>query len=167
MSVQVITIAAIVENRPGVLYRISNMFRRRGFNIDGITVGPTTKRDLARMTITTTGDERVIEQVVKQLSKLADVIRVKVLMPENTVAREMALVKIHISSAAVRSDVIHYVNIFRGRIIDVSLGAITVEVTGDPKKIDAFIDLMKTFGVKEVARTGITALSRGEKSFMG
>lgn len=139
------------------------MFRRRAFNIESITVGSTMNSDLARMTITTIGDERVVEQIVKQLGKLVDVIKVKVLDPENTVIREMALIKVHIANANARSDIIHYVNIFRGRIVDVSPDSMTVEVTGDPEKIDAFGSLMKSFGVKEIARTGVTALSRGTK----
>lgn len=157
-------IAAIVEHKPGVLYRVSNLFRRRGFNIESISVGPTEQKDLARMTITTSGDERVIEQVVKQLSKLVDVIKISVLDPKSTVVREMALVKTHTPDAKARSDIIHYANIFRGRIVDVGTESMIIEITGDSEKIDAFIDLMKTFGVKELARTGITALPRGAKS---
>lgn len=157
------TIAVIVENKPGVLYRVSNMFRRRAFNIENITVGPTTKKDLSRMTITTRGDEQTLEQIVKQLGRLVDVIKVRVLEPHQTVSREMALIKVHIADASARSDVIHHTDIFRGKIVDVSPTSATIEVTGDPEKIDAFINLMKTFGIKELARTGVTALSRGAK----
>ncbi len=157
-------IAAIVEHKPGVLYQVSNMFRRRGFNIESITVGPTVQKDLARMTIMIKGDERTVEQVIKQLSKLIDVIKVSELDPSSTVVREMALVKVHTPNAEKRSDVINYINVFRGRAVDVSPESIVVEVTGSPDKIDAFINLMKAFGVKELARTGITALSRGMKS---
>jgi len=157
-------IATIVEHKPGVLYKVSNMFRRRGFNIESISVGPTDQEGLARMTITINGDERLVEQVIKQLSKLIEVVKVSELEPSSTVAREMALVKVHTPNAKNRSDVINYVNIFRGHAVDVSPESIMVEVTGSPDKIDAFIDLMKTFGIKEVARTGVTALSRGVKS---
>ncbi|NIR86871.1 acetolactate synthase small subunit [Candidatus Bathyarchaeota archaeon] len=157
-------IAAIVEHKPGVLYSVANMFRRRNFNIESISVGPTEQSDLARMTITVNGDEKLIEQVIKQLNKLIDVIKVSRLDPTNIVSREMALVKITTSGAKVRSDVINYADIFRARVVDVSSASLMVEITGGSDKIDAFIDLMRPFGVKEVARTGITALSRGAKS---
>jgi len=154
-------ISTIVENKPGVLYRASNMFRRRGFNIDSISVGPTERKDLARMTITIKGDDATVEQLVKQLSKLIDAIKVSVLNPKSTVVRELALIKLHVADKAARSEIINYANIFRGRIIDVSPGSMVVEVTGTPDKIDAFLNLATTFGIKEIARTGITALTRG------
>jgi len=157
-------IAAIVEHKPGVLYSVSNMFRRRGFNIESISVGPTEQEDLARMTITVNGDEKVIEQVIKQLNKLIDVVKVSRLDPANIVKREMTLVKVKCPDARARSDIINYANIFRARVVDVSSESLIVEITGDPDKINAFIELMKSFGVKEIARTGITALSRGAKS---
>jgi acetolactate synthase-1/3 small subunit len=157
-------IAAIVEHKPGVLYRVANMFRRRNFNIESISVGPTEQGDVARMTITVKGDEKLIEQVIKQLNKLIDVIKVSRLDPTSIVSREMALVKITAPSAKTRSDIINYADIFRARVVDISSESLMVEITGDSDKIDAFIDLMKPFGVKEVARTGITALSRGVKS---
>jgi len=157
-------IAAIVEHKPGVLYRVSNMFRRRGFNIESITVGPVEPRDLARMTITVKGDEKTVEQVIKQMSKLIDVIKVSRLDPTNIVTREMALIKVHAPNSRARSDIINYANIFTARVVDVSLESLMVEITGDSEKIDAFIELMKPFGVKEIARTGITALSRGTKA---
>ena len=164
MKEQTHIIAAIVENKPGVLYSISNMFRCRGFNIESISVGPMEQRDLARMTISVFGDKKKIEQVIKQLNKLIDVIKVSKLDPIKTVIREMALVKVNTSDARARSDIINYTNIFRANIVDVSPESLVIEITGDSEKIDAFINLMKTFGVKEMARTGITALSRGVKS---
>ncbi len=157
-------IAAIVEHKPGVLYRVSNMFRRRGFNIESITVGPTEQEDLARMTITVNGDETVVEQVVKQMRKLIDVVKVRRLDPGTAVIREMALVKVHTPDARVRSDIINYANIFRARVVDVSTDMLMIEITGDSDKINAFLDLMKPFGLEEMARTGITALSRGTRS---
>jgi acetolactate synthase-1/3 small subunit len=157
-------IALIVENKPGVLYRISNMFRRRSFNIESISVGPIEQRNYARMTIAVDGDEKTIEQVIKQLNKLIDVIKVSKLDLKNTVTRELALIKIHASDNKARSDIINYANIFRSNVIDVSSGSLTIEITGDSNKIDAFIDLMNPFGLKEIARTGITALSRGTRS---
>lgn len=164
MEEQNAIIAAIVEHKPGVLHRVSNMFRRRGFNIESLSVGPSERTDLARMTITIRGDERLVEQVVKQLNKLIDVIKVNTLDPTSTVTRELALIKMSTSDARVRSDVINYAEIFKGHVVDVSHESLIVEITGDSDKINAFIDLMKPFGVKEIARTGITALSRGMKS---
>jgi acetolactate synthase-1/3 small subunit len=157
-------VSAIVEHRPGVLYSVSNMFRRRGFNIETITVGMAEQSDLARMTITITGDDRTVDQVVKQLNKLIDVVKVSILEPKNTVTRELALVKVNTSDARVRSDVINYTEIFKGHVVDVSHDSLMVEITGDSDKITAFIDLMRPFGVKEIARTGVTALSRGMRS---
>jgi acetolactate synthase-1/3 small subunit len=157
-------ISTIVEHKPGVLYTVANLFRRRGFNIESISVGSTEQSDLARMTITVKGDERTIEQVVKQLNKLIDVIKVSRLDSASIVTRELALIKVRALDTKVRSDVINYADIFRARVVDVSPESLMVEITGTSDKIDAFLDLMKPFGVKEAARTGITALSRGVKS---
>ncbi len=157
-------ISVLVENKPGVLHMIANLFRRRNFNIESITVGPTEKSDIARMTITVNEDEKTIEQVIKQVAKQIDVLKVTELEQGNFVMRELALIKVRINDSKERSDVINFVNVFRGRIIDVSTDSLTVEITGAPDKIDAFLNLMKTFGVLELARTGITALARGAKS---
>ncbi len=157
-------ISVLVENKPGVLYGVSNLFRRRNFNIESITVGPTEKNDLARMTITVNEDEKTIEQVIKQLAKLIDVLKVEELERGNFVMRELSLIKVSVPSPKERSDIINCVDVFRGRIIDVSTDSLTVEITGTPDKIDAFLNLMKTHGVIELARTGITALARGAKS---
>ncbi|MBN1358579.1 acetolactate synthase small subunit [Candidatus Bathyarchaeota archaeon] len=157
-------IAALVENKPGVLHSVANMFRRRDFNIESITVGPTEQHDLSRMTITVNGDEKTLEQVVKQMSKLIDVVKVSRLEPENIVTRELALVKVNIPDNKSRSDVINCVEVFRGRVVDVSPESLTMEITGTPDKIDAFLNLMRTYGIMELARTGLTALSRGISS---
>ena len=157
-------ISIIVEHKPGVLYNVSNLFRCRGFNIDNISVGPAEEVGLARMTIMVRGDDRTIEQVIKQLNKLIDVIKVTLLNPESIVTRELALIKVNALKSKARSDIINYADIFRARVVDVSSGSLMIEITGTSDKIDAFINLMKPFGVKEVARTGITALSRGAKS---
>jgi len=157
-------IAALVENKPGVLHSVANMFRRRDFNIESITVGPTEQEDLSRMTITVNGDEKTLEQVVKQMSKLIDVVKVSRLEPENIVTRELALIKVHVPDVKNRSDVINCVEVFRGRVVDVAPEALTIEITGTPDKIDAFLNLMRTYGIMELARTGITALSRGVRS---
>ncbi|MEM1530192.1 MAG: acetolactate synthase small subunit [Candidatus Bathyarchaeia archaeon] len=157
-------ISAIVEHKPGVLYSISNMFRRRGFNIESISVGEAEQPDLARMTITIKGDEMLVEQVVKQLKKLISVIKVSILDPKNTVARELALIKVSTPDARVRSDVINYTEIFKGHVVDVAHESLIIEITGDTDKINAFIELMKPFGIREIARTGIAALPRGMRS---
>jgi acetolactate synthase-1/3 small subunit len=157
-------ICAIVEHRPGVLYKVSNMFRRRNYNIESIAVGPAEIEGTARMTITVNESEQTTEQVIKQLNKLVEVIKVNRLDASDSVAREMALVKVHVANPDARSDIVQYANIFRNRIIDVSPDSMTIEVTGDPSKIDAFTELMKGFGIKEIARTGITALARGARS---
>jgi acetolactate synthase-1/3 small subunit len=157
-------ISTIVEHKPGVLYTVSNLFRRRGFNIENISVGPAEESGLARMTITVRGDDRTIEQVIKQLNKLIDVIKVTRLDLDHIVTRELALIKVNALNTKVRSDLINYADIFRARVVDVSSETLMVEITGTSDKVDAFIDILKPFGVKEVARTGITALSRGAKS---
>jgi acetolactate synthase-1/3 small subunit len=157
-------IAAIVEHKPGVLYSVANMFRCRGFNIETISVGVTGQPGLARMTITVKGNEKMIEQVIKQLNKLIDVVKVSRMNLTTAVTRELALVKVNALSSKERSDIINYVDVFRARIVDVAPESMMVEITGTSDKIDAFMNLMNPFGIKEVARTGITALPRGAKS---
>jgi acetolactate synthase I/III small subunit len=157
-------ITALVLNRPGVLQRVAGLFTRRGFNIDSITVGPSEKDGMARMTIISRGDEKVLEQITKQLNKLIEVIKVRDLDPEGTVMRELCLIKTHVTTEKARSEIIQYANIFRGRIIDVGPENLTLEITGAPDKIDALIDLLRGFGIKEIARTGPTAISRGSKT---
>jgi acetolactate synthase-1/3 small subunit len=157
-------ISVLVENKPGVLYEVSNLFRRRNFNIESITVGPSEQKDTARMTIKVCEDEKTIVQVVKQVAKLIDVLKVEELEEGNFVMRELALIKVNSPTSKDRSDIINTVEVFRGRIIDVSSDSLTVEITGTPDKLDAFLNLMKVTGVIELARTGITALARGAKS---
>ncbi len=157
-------VAMLVEDHPGVLFRVTSLIRRRGFNIDSISVGPVEQGKLARMTIVINGDERITEQVVKQLHKLVEVIKITRLDPKTSVLREMALVKIHAADSKAKSDIIQYSRIFRGRVIDVSPDSLIIEVTGEPSKIDAFINLAKGYGIKEIARTGLSALARGSKS---
>lgn len=157
-------IAAIVEHKPGVLFKISNLIRRRNFNIASISVGALDNPSLARITMTVVGDEATLEQVVKQLQKLVEVIKVSRLNPRRSVVREMLLLKVHVADSKARSDIVSYTQIFRGRVIDVASDSMILEVTGGPSKIEAFIELMKQFGIKEIARTGVTALARGAKS---
>ena len=157
-------VSAIVENKPGVLHSIANLFRRRNFNIESITVGATEQKELARITITVNADEKTLDQVVKQLQKLIDVVKVAELDPFSTVTRELALIKVKVPSVKERADIISCVHVFRGRVVDVSPDSLMVEITGTPDKIDAFLNLMKASGVIELARTGITALARGAQS---
>jgi acetolactate synthase-1/3 small subunit len=157
-------ISVLVENKPGVLHMIANLFRRRNFNIESITVGQSEQPDIARMTITVNEDEKVLDQVVKQVEKQIDVLKVQELEQGNFVMRELSLIKVNVKDSKERSDIINFVEVFRGRIIDVSTDSLTVEITGTPDKIDAFLNLMKNFGIMELARTGITALARGSKS---
>jgi len=150
----------MVEHRPGVLQRVASMFSRRGFNIDNITVGPTENPEVARMTILTKGNNKVLEQVIKQMNKLVDVIKVSDLNKEKSVCRELCLVKVHTPNESLKSEVIQYVDVFRGRIVDVASESLTAEITGGTDKIDAFIGLVRPFGIKETARTGMTAMQR-------
>jgi len=163
MSEEEHIIAVITEHKPGVLFQVANMIRRRNFNIETISVGQV-DTDIARMTITLRGDRHTVEQVVKQLSKLVSVIKISEIDPRNSIIRELALIKTHAPSTSTRNDIIQYANIFRARIVDVSPDSLVVEITGTSDKIDAFLDLMRGFGVKEIARTGITALVRGART---
>ena len=126
---------------------IANLFRRRNFNIESITVGPTEQPHIARMTITVNEDEKTIDQVVKQVAKQIDVLKVSELESGSFVMRELALIKVKVKDSKERSDIINFVDVFRGRIIDVSTDSLTVEITGTPDKIDAFLNLMKSFGI--------------------
>ncbi|MEM3017796.1 MAG: acetolactate synthase small subunit [Candidatus Bathyarchaeia archaeon] len=157
-------ISALVAHKPGVLYRVSNMFWRRGFNIESVAIGAAEQPEMARMTITINGEERDAVQLVGNLEKLIDVIKAARLDPEKAVIRELALIKLNASDPKIRSDIFHYVDVFRGRIVDVSPETATVEIVGTKDKIDAFINLTRNFGLVEVARTGETALIRGPES---
>ncbi|MBO8179749.1 MAG: acetolactate synthase small subunit [Archaeoglobus sp.] len=155
------TIAVLVENKPGVLARVASLFRRRGFNIESLTVGTTEKEDLSRMTIVVEGDDKVVEQVIKQLNKLIETIKVSELS-ESSVERELCLIRVH-APPEKRGEIVELTNIFRARIVDVSRDSFIIEVTGDEDKVSAFIDLMKQYGIKELARTGKVAMVRGNK----
>ena len=154
-------ITALVENKFGVLTRIAGLFSCRGFNIDSLAVGETHDPTLSRMTIVVTGDDRIIEQVNKQLNKLIDVVKVQDLTHERPVARELVLIKINCPSED-RSQIIQIVDIFKADVVDFAKKSITVQIIGDEDKITAFVDLMKTFGIKEMSRTGRIALPRGD-----
>lgn len=150
----------LVADRPGVLNRVASLFRRRGFNIDSIAVGHTEQPNLSRMTIVVDGAEGMVEQVRKQLGKLVDVVRISDITDDALVARELALVKVK-ATPANRSEIIQIVDIFRANIVDVAMDSLTVEVTGDEDKVDSLLNLLRTFGIRELSRTGSIALTRG------
>jgi acetolactate synthase I/III small subunit len=153
-------LSILVENKPGVLTRIAGLFARRGFNIDTLAVGPTDDPTLSRITLTLDGAMHPIDQVTKQLHKLVNVIKIRDLEPADTVARELALFKISADGAS-RGEVMQMIEIFRGRIIDVSKRSLIVEVTGSLDKVEAFERMVRPFGLIEMARTGEIAISRG------
>jgi len=156
------TIAVIVENRSGVLARIAMLFSRRSFNIDSLSVGTTENPEYSRMTISVQGDEDVLEQVIKQLSKLINVIRVSELDPADSVERELAVIKVSADKEN-RAEIIQLVDIFRAKIIDVSQRSMIIEVTGDEEKISAMERQLRQFGIKEMARTGKVSMVRGAR----
>lgn len=153
----------LVKNYAGVLSRIAGLFSRRGYNIDSLTVGETADPAVSRMTITASGDEDVLEQIQKQLSKLVDVKEIVELPPEASVSRELVLVKIQCDASS-RQDVIAISDVFRAKIVDVSIDSLIIELTGSQSKIEAFIELLNGFKITELARTGITGLARGSAS---
>jgi acetolactate synthase-1/3 small subunit len=155
-------VSALVENRAGTLSRVSGLFSRRGFNIDSLTVGETEDTSVSRMTIAVSGDDAVLEQIIKQLGKLVDVIAVRELDPASCLRREIMLVKIG-ADETTRPAVIEIAGIFRSRVIDVSPSTITIEATGDIEKLDGLLLLLRPYGVLELARTGLVALERGPR----
>ncbi|MCK4262259.1 acetolactate synthase small subunit [bacterium] len=156
------TISALVENRSGVLAHISTLFSARGFNIDSLAVGETDDPAVSKMTIVLDADERILEQVVKQLRKLIDVIKVQDLTGQNFIDRELVLVKIN-ATPATRSEIMQTVDIFRAKIVDAKPRSLTVELTGDADKINGFLELVGEFGIKDIVRTGKIAMARGNK----
>ena len=160
MTLDYHVISTLVEDKPGVLQKVAGMFNRRGFNIDSITVGNSEVEGLSRMVITVHADEKGLEQVTKQLNKLVDVIKIKDIT-KKAVKRELCLVKVNIPDAKARSEVMQYSNIFRAHVLDVSEETLMIELTGDKEKINAFISLVESYGIKRIARTGLTAMSRG------
>lgn len=154
-------IGVIVSNVSGVLSRVSGMFTRRGFNIDSLTVGETESSSFSRITIAFQGDEYLKDRILIQLRKLHDVKEVEVLRSSDTVVRELLLIKVR-NSPQSRQDIMTAVEIFRSKIVDYSTTALVCELTGETSKIDAFIDLLKPYGIMEMCRTGLVAIERGE-----
>ena len=154
------TLIALVEDRPGVLNRVASLFRRRGFNIDSIAVGHTEMPHISRMTIVVDGTAASVEQARKQLDKLIDVVKVTDITGDSMIAREMALIKVR-ATPSTRSEIIQIVDVFRANIVDVASDSVTIEVTGDGDKIESLFRLLKGFRIREVARTGRIAMTRG------
>ena len=154
------TLSVLVENHAGVLSRVVGLFSRRGFNIDSLSVGTTSDNLVSRITIEVLGDEKIVEQVSKQLSKIMEVIKIKTLRDDEIVKRGLVLIKVK-TTPKTRGEVIEVTNVFRANIVDISPNNVTVELTGHDKKISAFISMMEPYGIEEIARTGMTALERG------
>lgn len=153
-------LSLLVDNTSGVLSRVAGLFSRRGYNITSLTVGETADPAYSRMTVVAEGDEQILDQITKQLAKLIDVVDIKALDPEHSVSRELILIKIRASDEQRRS-VITIADVFRGNVVDVGIDSIIIELTGQQSKLDAFIRLLKDYEILELARTGITGLSRG------
>ena len=153
-------LSLLVDNTAGVLSRISGLFSRRGYNIDSLSVGVTADERFSRMTVVCSGDALILEQITKQLAKLVDVRDIKVLEPDNSVSRELVLVKVT-AKPEQREGIISIANIFRANVIDVGKDSLVIELTGSNGKLGAFVDLLEDYEILELARTGITGLSRG------
>ncbi len=156
------TLVALVEDKPGVLNRMASLFRRRSFNIESIAVGHSELPHLSRMTIVVNGSTDMVEQVRKQLDKIIDVVKVSDITEGDMIARELALIKVKATSTT-RSEIMQIVDIFRANIVDVASDSVTIEVTGDEEKINSLFNLLRSFGIKEVARTGRIAMVRGSQ----
>ena len=154
------TLVTLVADRPGVLNKVSSLFRRRGFNIESIAVGSSEEPGLSRMTIVVLGNTAEVEQVRKQLDKLIDVVKVFNISDESSVSRELALIKVK-TTPSTRSEIMQIVDIYRSTIVDVSPDSVTIEATGDENKLDSLVNLVRGFGIKEIARTGRIAMTRG------
>ncbi|MSQ05673.1 MAG: acetolactate synthase small subunit [Dehalococcoidia bacterium] len=155
------TITALVQDKPGVLARVASLFRRRGFNIVSLAVGNSERAGLSRMTFVVNGDQGTVDQVTSQMGKLIDVVGISDLSDQETVARELALIKVE-SSASNRNEIVQLVHLFRASIVDVGSQSLVIEVTGEEDKINALANLLKPFGIKEMMRTGRVAMVRGQ-----
>ena len=156
------TLSVLVENRPGVLARIAGLFARRAFNINSLSVSPTERPDISRVTVTADVEAVPLEQIIKQLNKLLHVLKIVELDPNSTVERELVLIKVHVTPDK-RSEVIEIANIFRANIVDVGKTSLTIEITGSEDKLKGIEDLLRAYGIKEIIRTGLIAMSRGSK----
>ncbi len=156
------TLSVLLQNKPGVLSRVTGLFSGRGFNIESLSVAPTLEKEVSCLTLVTKGDEAIIEQITKQLHKLIDVIKVTDMSEHEYVEREMALIRVK-AEASSRAEVLRVIDIFRGKVVDVSQKSYAVEVTGSPTKIKAIIDILRPIGIQEIVRTGAVAMTRAAK----
>lgn len=161
-NVRTHTLSVLVEDKPGVLARVAALFSRRGFNIQSLAVGATEQKNMSRMTIVVSADEAPLEQITKQLNKLINVIKIVELDEVNSVARELALIKVR-ADAATRGQVIEAVNLFRAKVVDVSTESLTVEATGTQEKLDALLRVLEPYGIREIVQSGVVSLSRGPR----
>ena len=156
------TLSVLVEDKPGVLARVASLFSRRGYNIQSLAVGATEQKDMSRMTIVVSVDESPLEQITKQLNKLINVIKIVEQDEDNNVSRELALVKVR-ADATTRGQVIEAVNLFRAKVVDVSTESLTIEATGTPAKLEAFLRVLEPYGIRELVQSGVVSLSRGPR----
>jgi acetolactate synthase-1/3 small subunit len=157
------TLSVLVENRPGVLTRVAGLFARRGFNIHSLAVGPTEHAEVSRITVVVDVEDLPLEQVTKQLNKLVNVIKIVELEPQASVQRELLLVKVR-ADLQTRSHVLETVRLFRAKVVDVAPDAVTIEVTGNPDKLEAFLRVLEPFGIRELVQSGLVAIGRGNRS---
>lgn len=158
------TLSVLVEDSPGVLARVSGLFARRGYNIESLAVGPTEREGLSRITLVVgVENDQVLEQIIKQLNKLIEVLKVLEL-DAASVERELLLLKVRVADAAARSQIIEIVNLFRGNVVDVHPDSLVVEATGSPEKLTAFMGMLDGYGIKEIVASGVVAIARGSKS---
>jgi len=156
------TLSVLVEDKPGVLARVASLFSRRGYNIQSLAVGATEQKNMSRMTIVVSVDESPLEQITKQLNKLINVIKIVEQDEDNNVSRELALVKVR-ADATTRGQVIEAVNLFRAKVVDVSTESLTIEATGTPAKLEAFLRVLEPYGIRELVQSGVVSLSRGPR----
>ena len=157
------TLSVLVENKPGVLARVASLFSRRGYNIDSLAVGPTERVEISRMTIAVNLDDQPLEQVTKQLHKLVEVLKIVEIEGSTAIERELALVKVR-ADASTRSQVLETVQLFRAKVVDVAVDAVTVEVTGSRDKLEAMLRVLEPFGIRELVQSGMVAINRGSRS---
>jgi acetolactate synthase I/III small subunit len=156
------TLSVLVQDKPGVLARVASLFARRGYNIQSLAVGATEQKDMSRMTIVVSVEESPLEQITKQLNKLINVIKIVEQDVDNSVERELALIKVR-ADATTRGQVIEAVNLFRAKVVDVSTESLTIEATGTPAKLEAFLRVLEPYGIRELVQSGVVSLSRGPR----
>jgi acetolactate synthase-1/3 small subunit len=160
------TLSVLVEDKPGVLARVASLFSRRGFNIQSLAVGATEQKHLSRMTIVVAVEDSALEQITKQLNKLINVIKIVEQDEDNSVSRELALIKVR-ADATTRSQVIEAVNLFRAKVIDVSTESLVIETTGTPEKLEALLRVLEPYGIRELVQSGLVSVTRGPRSITG